>query len=66
MTRMLASVANAAEADVVLRHGADVIDLKDPGRGALGAVPLETAPRYDTICREATRDERDARRPALQ
>jgi (5-formylfuran-3-yl)methyl phosphate synthase len=43
MTRMLASVANAAEADVVLRHGADVIDLKDPERGALGAVPLETA-----------------------
>ena len=43
ITRMLASVANAAEADVVLRHGADVIDLKDPERGALGAVPLETA-----------------------
>jgi len=43
MTRMLASVANAAEADVVLRHGADVIDLKDPERGALGAVALEVA-----------------------
>ena len=42
MTRMLASVADATEADVVLRLGADVIDLKDPRQGALGAVPLET------------------------
>ena len=43
MTRMLASVANAAEAELVLRLGADIIDLKDPERGALGAIPLETA-----------------------
>jgi dihydroneopterin aldolase len=43
MTRMLASVVNSAEAEVVLRLGADVIDLKDPRRGALGAIPLETA-----------------------
>jgi len=43
MTRMLASVVNAAEAEAVLRLGADVIDLKDPRRGALGPVPLETA-----------------------
>jgi dihydroneopterin aldolase len=43
MTRMLASVADAAEADVVLELGADVIDLKDPRRGALGAVPLDIA-----------------------
>ncbi len=58
MTRMLASVANAAEADVVLRHGADVIDLKDPGRGALGAVPLETA--RDTVRLVAKRRETSA------
>ena len=58
MTRMLASVANAAEANVVLRHGADVIDLKDPGRGALGAVPLETA--RDTIRSVAKRRETSA------
>ncbi len=58
MTRMLASVANAAEADVVLRHGADVIDLRDPGRGALGAVPLETA--LDTIRSVARRRETSA------
>jgi (5-formylfuran-3-yl)methyl phosphate synthase len=43
MTRMLASVANAAEAGVVLQLGADVIDLKDARRGALGAVPLDVA-----------------------
>ena len=58
MTRMLASVVNAAEADVVLRLGADVIDLKDPGRGALGAVPLETA--RETIRAVAKRRETSA------
>ncbi len=43
MTRMLASVADAAEAGAVLQLGADVVDLKDPQRGALGAVPLDAA-----------------------
>jgi (5-formylfuran-3-yl)methyl phosphate synthase len=43
MTRMLASVADAAEAGVVVQFGADVIDLKDARRGALGAVSLDTA-----------------------
>jgi (5-formylfuran-3-yl)methyl phosphate synthase len=43
MTRMLASVADAGEADVVVQLGADVVDLKDARRGALGAVPLELA-----------------------
>ncbi len=43
MTRMLASVADAAEAEAVLQLGADVVDLKDPRRGALGAVPLDAA-----------------------
>jgi dihydroneopterin aldolase len=43
MTRMLASVANAAEAGVVVQFGADVIDLKDANRGALGAVSLDIA-----------------------
>jgi dihydroneopterin aldolase len=40
---MLASVANAAEAGVAAQLGADVIDLKDARRGALGAVPLDAA-----------------------
>src|SRR5579863_8097937 len=43
MTRMLASVADAAEAETVLQLGADVVDLKDSRRGALGAVKLEAA-----------------------
>jgi (5-formylfuran-3-yl)methyl phosphate synthase len=43
MTRTLASVANAAEAGVVLQLGADVVDLKDARRGALGAVSLDIA-----------------------
>ena len=47
MTRMLASVADAAEAEAVLQLGADVVDLKDPRRGALGAVPLGRRPRGD-------------------
>ncbi len=43
MTRMLASVANAAEAGVVVQLGADVIDLKVARQGALGAVSLDIA-----------------------
>lgn len=35
----LASVKTVAEADVALSGGADVIDCKDPGRGALGMLP---------------------------
>ena len=43
MTLMLASVANAAEAEIVLQFGADIVDLKDPAHGALGAVALDEA-----------------------
>ncbi|WP_395665455.1 (5-formylfuran-3-yl)methyl phosphate synthase [Methylocella sp.] len=42
MTAMLASVIDAAEAETALAGGADVIDLKDPERGALGALPAAT------------------------
>ncbi|MBS3648366.1 dihydroneopterin aldolase [Pseudaminobacter sp. 19-2017] len=38
MTKMLASVADAAEAEIALSGGADIVDLKDPKAGALGAV----------------------------
>ncbi len=38
MTLMLASVTNPAEADAVWAGGADIIDLKDPAKGALGAL----------------------------
>jgi (5-formylfuran-3-yl)methyl phosphate synthase len=42
MTRMLASVTGPEEAESVLTAGADLIDLKDPSRGALGAQPVST------------------------
>jgi dihydroneopterin aldolase len=38
MTLMLASVTNQAEAEAVSAGGADIIDLKDPAKGALGAL----------------------------
>lgn len=37
--RLLVSVRDAAEARLALRAGADLIDAKDPERGALGALP---------------------------
>ena len=40
MSLMLASVTNAAEADTALAGGADIIDFKDPAKGALGALPV--------------------------
>src|SRR5271166_2977415 len=42
MTLMLASVVDAAEAELALTGGADIIDFADPRTGALGAVPVET------------------------
>ena len=39
MTRLLVSVRNSAEALAALRGGADLIDLKEPQLGSLGAVP---------------------------
>jgi dihydroneopterin aldolase len=41
MTLMLASVVNAAEAELALKGGADIIDFADPSGGALGAVAIE-------------------------
>lgn len=45
MTLMLASVTNEAEADVALAGGADIIDLKDPSKGALGALDARQVAR---------------------
>ncbi len=39
VTRLLASVMSAAEAALALDGGADIIDLKNPAAGALGALP---------------------------
>ena len=41
MTRMLASVTSLAEARIVIDAGADLVDLKDPHQGALGALPVD-------------------------
>jgi FolB domain-containing protein len=38
---MLASVTGPREAEIAIAGGADIIDLKDPARGALGAVTPE-------------------------
>jgi len=40
MTRFLASVRDAEEAQTVLAAGADIVDLKDPAKGTLGAVDI--------------------------
>lgn len=40
MTALLASVRTVDEAQAALAGGADIIDLKDPRQGALGALPL--------------------------
>ena len=42
MTLFLASVRDAEEAELALRAGADIVDLKDPGQGALGALAPDT------------------------
>jgi len=43
MALFLASVRDPAEAEMVLRAGADIIDVKDPAGGALGAVDRDTS-----------------------
>ena len=40
MTQILISVTSIAEAQIALDNGVDIIDLKDPSAGALGALPL--------------------------
>jgi dihydroneopterin aldolase len=58
VTRMLASVASAAEAGIVVQLGADVVDLKDARQGPLGAVSLEIA--REAIAAVAGRSETSA------
>jgi dihydroneopterin aldolase len=38
MAFFLASVTGPDEAEIAVRHGADIVDLKDPGQGAFAAV----------------------------
>lgn len=53
MTAVLASVASAEEAEIAVAAGADLIDFKDPARGALGALPPDVI--ADGIARIAAR-----------
>ena len=48
--RLLVSVVDAAEARIAADAGADIIDVKDPSRGALG----EAAPATVRAVRDAT------------
>lgn len=41
MTQLLVSVTNVEEAKVAIENGADIIDLKDPQKGALGALSID-------------------------
>lgn len=41
MTKLLCSVTTCEEAQIALENGADIIDLKNPQQGALGALPLD-------------------------
>jgi len=38
---MLASVTSPEEAAIVLRAGVEIVDLKNPAAGALGALPYQ-------------------------
>ena len=51
MTLMLASVVSREEAEIALVQGADIIDCKEPARGALGALPLDTVADIVAIAR---------------
>jgi (5-formylfuran-3-yl)methyl phosphate synthase len=52
MTLMLASVINRNEADAVVASGVDMVDLKDPRKGALGPLDLiEVASIVDAVAK---------------
>ncbi len=53
MTQLLISIKNVAEALLVLEAGVDIIDLKDPNIGALGALELPlTQQIVQAICNQ--------------
>ena len=50
MTGLLVSVRNVAEAEIALAAGVDLIDVKEPGRGSLGAATPEVWRRVVDLC----------------
>lgn len=59
MTKLLVSVRDVEEAKIALESGVDLIDLKEPSRGALGAVDMQTA-RDVVALRDSYQDTRVA------
>lgn len=53
VTRLLVSVRDPEEAHVAAAGGADFIDCKDPGQGALGGLPVATIGRIVAALRDA-------------
>ncbi len=49
MTKLIVSVRNAAEAALAANAGANLIDVKEPLRGALGAADVETIDQIATL-----------------
>ena len=58
MPQLLISVTSVNEAQIALECGADVIDLKDPAQGALGALPLELVAEIVTFVNAKDKSER--------
>ena len=54
MTQLLISVTSIDEAQIALEHGADLIDLKDPSQGALGALPLDTIAKVVSVVKSSS------------
>lgn len=50
MTKLLVSVRDVEEAQIALDAGVDLIDMKDPTKGALGAVNAADAQRIADLC----------------
>ena len=49
MTLLLASVTGPKEAETVIANGADLVDLKDPSHGALGALTVRAGSGIDGL-----------------
>jgi len=49
MTKMLASISNLDEARCILGAGVDIIDVKDPDKGVLGAVATDVVRKIVTL-----------------
>lgn len=51
MTGLLVSVTNIREAEIAIKAGVDILDMKNPHEGALGRLKLETIAEIVNICR---------------